>query len=188
MYCPKCGVENNSEVRFCRKCGAELEAVAALIDGRLVVSDSAKPNGFFSEPSWEKALVPFFFGVAIMIASFILGFDPNTGEPRPWLAFLFLAFPIIGFGIAQIIKVSNKEKEKGRSPITVRAATPGEVPGVARKELSESRTDYVSPDEGADQRTPDLVPASVVEGTTRHLEMDDGIETNELPDQKPDDA
>lgn len=181
MYCPKCGIENNDEVRFCRKCGAELEAVAALIEGRLVVSEPDKPKGFFSAPSWEKALVSFFFGVSIMIASFILGFDPLTGAPTPWLAFLFIAFPIVGFGIAQIIKVTNVEKERGS--VTVRPAAPAEVTASEPKELPESRTDYVSPDERFDSRTADLVPGSVVEGTTRHLEMEDKVETADLADK-----
>ena len=157
-----------------------MEAVAALIDGRLVVSGTDETKGFFSRPSWEKALVPFFFGVAIMIASFILGFDPNTGEPRPWLAFLFLAFPIIGFGIAQIIKVSNKEKEKERKPVVVRAADPGAIAAGSLRELPESRTDYVSPDEKFDSRMADPVRGSVVEGTTRHLEMEEELDTKGL--------
>ncbi len=181
MYCPKCGTENTGDVRFCRKCGSELETVAALVEGKLVIAESVEKEGYFQNPSWEKALVPFFFGVAIMIASFILGFDPNTGAPRPWLALLFIAFPIVGFGIAQIIKVSNKDK--ARNSVTVRAAFPGSASESGAKGLPESRTDYVSPDEGRDRREPEYVPGSVTEGTTRHLEMEEGVTTSDLSDQ-----
>jgi hypothetical protein len=182
MYCPKCGTENTGEVRFCRKCGAELETVAALVEGKLVIADPDEKKGYFQNPSWEKALVPFFFGVAIMIASFILGFDPFTGAPTPWLALLFVAFPIVGFGIAQIIKVSNKEKE--RASVKVRPAAGRFVKGSGAKGLPESRTDYVSPDEGREEREPEYVPSSVVEGTTRHLEMEESIDTRDLSEEK----
>jgi hypothetical protein len=181
MYCPKCGTENTGEVRFCRKCGAELETVAALVEGKLVIADSAEEKGYFQNPSWEKALVPFFFGVAIMIASFILGFDPLTGAPTPWLALLLVAFPILGFGIAQIIKVSNKEKE--RDSVKVRPATVHDAANRGAKELPESHTEYVSSDDGRERREPEYVPASVVEGTTRHLEMEESVETSDLPQQ-----
>jgi len=178
MYCPKCGTENNSEVRFCRNCGADLETVSALVEGRLVVSEESEKKGYFHNPSWEKAFVPFFFGVAVMILSFILGFDPNTGAPNPWLAMLFVAFPILGFGIAQIIKVSNKDKE--RNSVKVRSASGGKTAESGSKALPESRTDYVSPGEGRERREPEYVPGSVVEGTTRHLQMEESVETQDL--------
>lgn len=186
MYCPKCGIENTSDVRFCRKCGAELEAVAALLDGRLVVSEPAETKQGLSKPSWERAFVSLFFGVAMMVASFILGIDPNTGVPNPWLALLFLAFPTVGYGIAQIIKVAIAEKEKERNPVTVRSSPTAGISGNAAKKLPESRTDYVSPEDRANHRTADLVPSSVVEGTTRHLEMEETIETQDLPEQRSD--
>jgi hypothetical protein len=185
MYCPKCGTENTGEVRFCRKCGAELETVAALMSGKLVIAESDEKKGYFANPSWEKALVPFFFGVAIMLASFILGFDPVTGAPGPWLALLLVAFPILGFGIAQIIKVSNKEKQ-GAS-VTVRAESGTDAAERGAKRLPESQTEYVSPDDVRDSREPEYVPSSVVEGTTRHLEMEEAVETNDLSGQNDND-
>ena len=36
MYCPNCGLDNQFEVRFCRRCGTSLEAVAQAL------SDKAK--------------------------------------------------------------------------------------------------------------------------------------------------
>lgn len=181
MYCPKCGIENSSDVKFCRKCGAELETVAALIEGRLTVSDSGKGKGFFTTPSWELAMLALFLGVAILVTAFILGFDYITGFPTPWLAMLIVAFPMIGYGVAQIIRVSTQEKNV---VVSSNASSAQQLRG-GGKELPESHTDYVSPDDRAAHRTADLVPASVVEGTTRHLEMEEAVETDDLREEKP---
>ncbi|HUF05603.1 MAG TPA: zinc ribbon domain-containing protein [Aridibacter sp.] len=179
IYCPKCGIGNSTEVRYCRSCGVELDTVAALIEGRLVISGSGEEEGFFRRPSWEKALVSFSLGVALLIASFVFGFDPENDSTTPWLALLFAAFPIIGYGIAQIIKVSNKDKESRN--VTVR--TVQTAPGRESKELPESQTEYVSPEADPKFRTADHMPSSVVEGTTRHLEMEESAVTNDLSDQ-----
>jgi hypothetical protein len=42
----------------------------------------------------------------------------------------------------------------------------------------------VSPDEGREEREPEYVPSSVVEGTTRHLEMEESIDTRDLSEEK----
>jgi hypothetical protein len=35
MYCPSCGTQNKDDVRFCRKCGADLRVVAQAVTQRL---------------------------------------------------------------------------------------------------------------------------------------------------------
>ena len=175
MFCPKCGTENSSPVRFCRTCGEDLETVSALVEGRLVVSGSTGDKGFFRKPSWELAMLSLFLGVAILVTAFILGFDYITGFPTPWLAMLIVAFPMIGYGVAQIIKVSTMAE---MIPVQPAAERQGELSG-GHRELPESRTDYVSPEDVKDYRTADLVPGSVVEGTTRHLEMEEEPESDD---------
>jgi|SRR5215510_8202123 len=34
MFCPQCGVENQDQIRFCRSCGTELDAVVLALDTR----------------------------------------------------------------------------------------------------------------------------------------------------------
>lgn len=34
MYCPKCGANQSSELRFCKACGANLQAVRQVVDSR----------------------------------------------------------------------------------------------------------------------------------------------------------
>ncbi|REJ75973.1 MAG: zinc ribbon domain-containing protein [Acidobacteria bacterium] len=179
IYCPKCGTENSAEVRFCRNCGAELETVAALVEGRLVVAEDKDNEGFFRKASWEKALTAFSLGVVLLIISFIFGVDSQNDTTTPWLALLVLACPLIGFGVGQIIKVSNKDKKAAE--MTVRAARP--IGGNDTRRLAESKTDYVSPDSPKADREEMFAPGSVVEATTRHLEMQSDVETNDLADE-----
>ena len=35
MYCPACGSQNNDDVRFCRKCGADLRVVSRAMTKRI---------------------------------------------------------------------------------------------------------------------------------------------------------
>lgn len=153
----------------------DLETVSALVEGRLVVSGSEDDLGFLRKPSWELAMLSLFLGVAILVTSFILGFDFVTGFPTPWLAMLIIAFPMVGYGVAQIIKVATKEAKIPVRPVEGEAGqfSPG------GRILPESRTEFVSPEDVKDYRTADLVPGSVVEGTTRHLEMREETESED---------
>lgn len=178
IYCPKCGIENASGVRYCRKCGVEIEAVAALLEGRLVVSDEGEGKGLFRKPSWEKALIAFSVGVGMLILGFILGFDPENDATTPWLALLFVAFPLIGFGVGQMVKLSSKSVD----PVTVRSGKQAEIHTADTKELPESRTEYVSPGSTRETKEVEFAPPSVVEATTRNLGKEQEAETGELAD------
>lgn len=167
IYCPKCGTENTSGVRYCRNCGVEIDTVAALLDGRLVVSEESGKKGFLSKPGWEKALITFSFGVALLILGFILGFDHLSGSPTFWLGLLFLAFPLIGFGVGQMVRLSTNTGDR----VELRPGTPVAIPPADAKELPGSRTEYVSPEAGRPKEEGEFVPHSVVESTTRNLEM-----------------
>ncbi|MDQ6786331.1 MAG: zinc ribbon domain-containing protein [Acidobacteriota bacterium] len=35
MYCPKCGVQNNDDIKFCRSCGENLKVISQAMDKRL---------------------------------------------------------------------------------------------------------------------------------------------------------
>ena len=35
MFCPKCGLQNAEEAKFCRGCGTDLSNVLAVVEGKL---------------------------------------------------------------------------------------------------------------------------------------------------------
>ncbi len=123
---------------------------------------------------WEGAMTKLFTGIAFLAVTIVLAFSVmGTGW---WFWMLIPAFSCIGAGFAQIIQLRKNEK----SMISV---TPAETQNVLREntqnELSSSITDYISPE--SRYKTGDLAPPSVVEGTTRHLEMDSEGKTMTLP-------
>ncbi len=50
MFCPKCGNEANAEVKFCRKCGANLQGVQEAMTGR-----GSKPIDW--DKTWVKEML-----------------------------------------------------------------------------------------------------------------------------------
>lgn len=51
MFCPKCGNEANAEVKFCRKCGANLQGVSEAMTGR----GGSKPIDW--DKTWVKEML-----------------------------------------------------------------------------------------------------------------------------------
>lgn len=126
--------------------------------------------------SWDGAITSLFTGIAFAVISVVLAFSAmGTGW---WFWMLIPAFSCIGAGIAQIIQLRKNEK--------MISVTPPETQNVLREkpqnELSPSNTDYIAPD--SRYKTGDLAPPSVVEGTTRHLEINTEGETMTLPNSK----
>ena len=96
MFCPKCGIENPDDGKFCRKCGCDLKVVSDALSGKLTVSDHHKKKKNKKEPTWEGALVLLFISLAFFIVSIILAFQPmGTGW---WFWLLFAGFTMLALG------------------------------------------------------------------------------------------
>lgn len=50
MFCPQCGNQGNDEVKFCRKCGANLQGVQEAMTGR-------STKGFDWDKTWVKEML-----------------------------------------------------------------------------------------------------------------------------------
>ena len=174
MFCPKCGIENSEKVQFCRRCGSDLRLIPDVMSGKLNVGDVHKKNK--KEPTWEAALILLFISLAFFITSIILAFQPMGAGWWFWL--LFAAFPMLALGVAQVIKLKQHQKDnfKISSDKDVSLPEPENVNALPPKQ-----TEFVSNIPDMKHRTEDLVPPSVVEGTTRKLEMDSEGETMNLP-------
>ena len=173
MFCPKCGTQNPETGKFCRSCGTDLGNVSEALTGNLkkpvqILDRKGRPV------SWDGAIVKMFTGLAFLVVSIALAF---SGTGRGWWFWLLIpAFTSIGAGVAQYFQL----RQAGQFAGPVIAPTgPNEIPAAPNTALPPSQTEYVPPE--SRYKTGDLVPPSVTETTTRHLDMDSEGETMTLP-------
>jgi hypothetical protein len=197
MFCPKCGTKNPENGKFCRSCGTDLSPVSSALAGKKTGFGMIEPVDPIplsekkgKSPTWENALSTFFAGLAFLIVSIILGVTNAINSSKWWFWLLIPAFAMIGTGIAQIYQLKREEQKllpnQGAHP-----NTPLEQPDKAfaapadasAPPLPPAQTDYIAPQRAAETRykTGDLVPPSVTENTTRHLEINHEGETMTLP-------
>ena len=149
MFCPKCATQNLDGASFCRSCGANISLVPQALTGQitrpeeksLTDDDScAIPGrrGRRSELTLDTSFKNIFMGIAFLIISIALSRSIGGGW---WFWMLIPAFSFMGTGIAQYIRL----KERQSRPVS-------SLPPPVRP------TEHLMP------------PApSVTEGTTRHL-------------------
>ena len=170
MYCPKCGQQNPETGKFCRSCGTDLGNISQALSN----STPAQLRDHKGRPvSLERAIAKIFSGLAFLAVTIALAFS-QTGRGW-WFWLLIPAFMSLGAGLSQLIHL--KKAESGRVGFS----------GPSANVIAESHG-AVLPPRGAEGAAPesryktgDLVPPSVAEGTTRHLEMDNEGQTMSLP-------
>ena len=159
MFCPKCATANPEGSSFCRTCGANISLVPQALTGQMVqtpppveevVDESCGRRGRKRELTLDVAFKNMFIGVAFLIISIALSRSIGAGW---WFWMLIPAFSLMGTGVAQYIRVKDREKRYA-------LAAPRVQPVFQRQEPQSlpRRTDELRPP----------VP-SVTEGTTRHL-------------------
>lgn len=127
--------------------------------------------------TWENAMSTLFVGFAFLIISIILGVTGMARASKWWFWLLIPAFAMIGTGIAQYMQLKRSEPKNLPNVEPESAKYFNQTSNAAN--LPPSQTDYVAPD--SRYKTGELVPPSVVEGTTRHLEINTEGETMTLP-------
>ena len=171
MFCPKCGSQNPETGKFCRGCGTDLGNVSQALTGtpqqRPVLDRRGRPI------SMDRAIVKMFTGFAFIAVAIALAM---TGSGRGWWFWMLIpAMTSIGAGIAQIIQMRQTPGQ------TVGFTPTGQTlpPPIQSNSLPSGQTEWVSPE--SRYKTGDLVPPSVTDNTTRHLEMDTEGKTMSLP-------
>lgn len=165
MFCPNCGNADQSPDTYCRNCGVFLTNFSG---------DASLMNRILGSNTPEKRVnVGLAFDVLTLIFSslllvFLFGyFDgryTKTGEAAPpiiYLVYVFLGLFAVWQAASLLIGFNHKNKLNNRktdefSTDTVEYKT---------AELPETRNDYLPPANPAN-----LVPPSVTEDTTRHLD------------------
>ena len=160
MFCPKCATQNLDGASYCRSCGANVSLVPHALSGQLPqaaddsdVSRRSRRRHGRREVSLENAFKNAFMGIAFLLVAIALGFSRmGTGW---WFWMLIPAFSLMGTGIAQYIRVKEREKQAFR---------PGSLGSVAVQ--PPPRVGEIPARNTGELLTP---PPSVTEGTTRHL-------------------
>jgi hypothetical protein len=172
MFCPKCGQQNPVTGKFCRSCGTDLGNVSQALSSPAALKTQAILNHKGKPISYESAIAKIFSGLGFIAVAIALSFTIGKGW---WFWMLIPAFGSLGSGIAQWLQIRNAQKNSiGFSPVGPtlgRQSENSQLPSPQEQWLpSESR-----------YKTGDLVPPSVAEGTTRHLELDSEGKTMTLP-------
>ncbi len=173
MFCPKCGIQNPETGKFCRSCGTDLGNINDALSGKLaspmlVCDRKGKPI------SYEGAIIKFFTGIAFLAVSVALAF---SGTGRGWWFWMLIpAFASLGAGVAQYVQL-RKAESRGQAAFS--SNTQNAINGAASPSLPPPQTNFVSPE--SRYKTGDLVPPSVTDNTTRHLEINKEGETMALP-------
>ena len=170
MFCPKCGGQNPDEGKFCRSCGTDLGNVSKALapQPQQLLNHKGKPIHL------EGAMKKLFTGIAFLIVTIALAFS-QAGRGW-WFWMLIPAFGMIGTGIAQYMQI--RQAGRGNLGYTSAGSTNalGSAPTTA---LPQPQTEWVAPE--SRYKTGELVPPSVTEDTTRHLEIDKEGQTMALP-------
>jgi hypothetical protein len=152
MFCPKCATKNLDGASFCRTCGANISLVPQALTGQLAqppveeeFDEGRRGRRRGKELSLDRAFKNIFMGIAFFVVAIALS---RTIGQVWWFWMLIPAFSMFGTGVAQFLRLKEREKRAGLGAPPVNRAFP-EQPRVA-DEL----------------RSP---VASVTEGTTRHL-------------------
>ena len=148
MFCPKCATQNLDGASFCRTCGANISLVPQALTGKLTKPEEGGEGAPIGrkrnkEVTLEHAFKNIFSGLAFLIISIVLS---RTGIGHTWWFWMLIpAFVMAGTGLAQFIRIQERQKQ-----LQMQAPPP-----VAKV--------FAEPAYRSD------VPPSVTEGTTRHL-------------------
>jgi hypothetical protein len=189
MFCPKCGTQNPETGKFCRTCGTDLGNVSAAMSGNLPASITdagvahihheakrrSDPNEVYGDAM--KSIVS---GIGFIVVAIALLMTGVIGGHRWWWAMLFPAFIALAKGIPDYLKFRRMEKQQQTVLSPAAPHFMGSAP--ASNALPPDQTAYIQPE--SRYKTGDLVPPSVTDRTTRHLEINSEGETMTLP-KKP---
>ena len=159
MFCPKCATQNPEGGSFCRGCGANISLVPQALRGEIVTPAPEEVTRHRRrhrregrELTLDQAFKNMFLGIAFLLIAIVLS---RTGIGGGWWFWMLLpAFSLMGTGIAQCIRVREKEKRAAlQEPPASRA-----FPDRFQAQMPARPTDEL------------MAPVpSVTEGTTRHL-------------------
>ncbi len=172
MFCPKCGLQNADETKFCRGCGADVSnalAPATSASGRHFSSKRGSAPMSIAEKQislFSRGIRGLIMGGGLFVVS-ALAFVLSERGLTFSLFMLAFGFLLVGTGISRLIHARGlKALDKRDEP----AALPS------------GQADYIRPSRSIYQ-TDDLIgePSSITERTTNLLAMDTDGKDLEMP-------
>lgn len=92
MYCPKCGIQNSDETKFCRGCGENLKVISQAMTRRLPVILASKMDAYLERKNMRIRRDSIFSAVNGSLFIFIFLYDV-IGRGGSWgRSWYFLAF------------------------------------------------------------------------------------------------
>ncbi len=188
MFCPKCGTKNPDDGKFCRSCGSDLATVSAAMSGGLPstlgslgLDGGCGPDDKIrrkdSHEVYGDSIRAIISGLGFMVVAIVLFTTGVAGGKAWWWAMLFPAFTFLAKGVSDLMKSRRMSAIGSSSFVPPTGNMIGSAPRNAS--LPSAQTEFIPPD--TRYKTGDLVPPSVTDGTTRHLEMNAEGETMALP-------
>lgn len=175
MFCPKCSAENPNNGKFCRDCGADVSNVLAVVDGNFAEQQeitSTNNSAELKSTGVRNLLLGMGF-VAIGVFLFTM-----PGNTLFWLLAMLPGFYLFASGVSRIMQADAAKTKKLK---IIKPAEKLKLPEAETNiRIPSASEDYIKP-QSSPYRTDDLVPLSVVEDTTRHLEMNSEGKTMTLP-------
>src|SRR5678816_3352408 len=113
MFCPKCATQNLDGASFCRSCGANISLVPQALTGQPLqpiepeVTTSCIGKKQEKPVTLDRAFKSIFMGIAFLLIAIAL--SRSTGQGW-WFWMLIPAFSMMGSGVAQFIRVREREK------------------------------------------------------------------------------
>ena len=175
MYCPNCGSDNQAEIRFCTRCGTNLEVVQDALTGKLSTPSKFDHRMVRLLKNYYRGRRGVMIGAPMALAGIIVqAIIFALGFPEEMIPFSVLALvPIICGLISVFIGISRWNS----------AGSELKAIGDVDPQATLPRATPVLPEEprniGAYSTEPIGGPASVTEQTTRHLDARARIEPPE---------
>lgn len=170
MFCPQCATPNANDVKFCRSCGRELEAVALILSGKSAEAgkkdtDKIEPK---SRNDWLEKRIEGVSGITrgsiLLTVSLLIGiamglFIPSSFD-APWflLWMVFFGWLAVWGGIEMAYGLGSVLEARSR----LRLLKLADSVDALNQQLSRG-----NPSPSAFKASP---PLSVTDGTTRQLD------------------